>query len=705
MPSALAIFLLAALFQRSPEIPVGVPRIGPAPGNPCCVRIASDGSDFFAIWIDQRINSYETRGTRVSRDGEILDPYGIPFAVGREPDIVWGGTAYIVVGTGDVPNEVVATKIDRAGRIIDGPRKIANGGTLAQSHSVAVNGSRLMAVYRTIADTRRAVIFDEALRVLSDIELPGGQSVVDMAVIPHDDGFIAVSTAVPGSFLQATRFAADGTVLGSNRFEGRFDLSTIATDGDDFLMFQRDLPGYIAATALIAGDLSSVKNVAPLPNAANRVVDQVLWAGDHYLAVGTDRERRIVFTRIERDGTWSHDDEREPAGHFQSPRAASNGTNLLLIWSTRPTTLRYDAPLFSQILSMTSKAPMTTVRPLTLSASNQEYPAIAFGNSMYAVSWGEGTDLFVTRVMEDGRSLDGHGVPVAPIAGSRIVFDGSQFVIVYLKSATELAARFLSPTRGLLQDEIIIGPASPFGFGVAASRDGALIVWSSGGRVWAAQISRSTRMLIAPPVSISPDLAEDRDVLSPAAAWNGDEYLVTWTEARKYYLHGWLFDSLAVRGTRLSADLLIRDPEPLVIATRPLKDARVASNGDDWLIAWDGDARRVQRNGAMSPSTRIAPRSIDEVVWDGESYAVSWKYGQAIMVASVSARGPIVASNPVSAGESISFAKIPLVPAGPRRVATAYARIADEEPYAGVMRVFMRVLTSVPSKRRSLSVP
>src|SRR5688572_1018785 len=90
-----------------PEVPVGDPVLGPAPGDHCCMSIASDGSEFFAVWMDGRrgVYGYTTRGTRVSRGGAVLDPLGIPLPLDgmRDLQIVWGGTSYVVFASTNAP--------------------------------------------------------------------------------------------------------------------------------------------------------------------------------------------------------------------------------------------------------------------------------------------------------------------------------------------------------------------------------------------------------------------------------------------------------------------------------------------------------------------------------------------------------------------------------------------------------------------------
>jgi hypothetical protein len=331
---------------------------------------------------------------------------------------------------------------------------------------------------------------------------------------------------------------------------------------------------------------------------------------------------------------------------------------------------------------------------------------------MYAVTWRENDGLFATRLATDGRSLDGRGVKIGDSIDERVIFDGSQFVVPFLDNSRgiegTLVARFLAPENGIVPGELpIAAQVLPGNFAVAAGRDGAIVVWSSNGRVWAASIDRATRMLVAPPLAVSPSTMR---AVFPFVAWNGAEYLVTFTESTLAFWHGWFEQPKAIRAARLSGDLLVRDPDPLTISTGTALYSSVASNSQDWLIASDGHLRRLLRDGSLSAASPFV--LFGDVVWDGANYVAMWRASTGLNVAYIPAQGPIVLSQPVILESAMQWCPCPAGPtlrptpaftsAGPRTIAFAYTRIADDERYAGVKRASMRVLANPPPRRRAV---
>ncbi|HYC90270.1 MAG TPA: hypothetical protein VEO54_13725 [Thermoanaerobaculia bacterium] len=114
---------LALAFTLGTEVPVDPQTtVIPAHGDQAWPDAASNGRDFFAVWVDGRGLDASLRGTRLHGEHP-LDPYGIELGKGQSPRIASDGDAYLVA-YGSHPH-VYAARIED-GRVL--PRtKIANG--------------------------------------------------------------------------------------------------------------------------------------------------------------------------------------------------------------------------------------------------------------------------------------------------------------------------------------------------------------------------------------------------------------------------------------------------------------------------------------------------------------------------------------------------------------------------------------------------
>jgi hypothetical protein len=135
----LAATALAATPPLGRAVPVSVPGYGPTISEKWMSDIATDGDSYFVVWNDRRQSpSYHIYGTRVSADGQVLDPTGIPFGRGDDPSVTATGHGYALawhsydgyyaatyengavrgVRLGDLNGECVGTKVASNGNTI-----------------------------------------------------------------------------------------------------------------------------------------------------------------------------------------------------------------------------------------------------------------------------------------------------------------------------------------------------------------------------------------------------------------------------------------------------------------------------------------------------------------------------------------------------------------------------------------------------------
>ncbi|MEO0086375.1 MAG: T9SS type A sorting domain-containing protein [candidate division WOR-3 bacterium] len=88
--------------------PDGIP-ISTAPYDQCAAAVAFDGENYLAIWADDRLNRVDIYGARVSPQGMVLDPDGIPVACGSterfNPALACCGSDYLGVWSSSTPEE------------------------------------------------------------------------------------------------------------------------------------------------------------------------------------------------------------------------------------------------------------------------------------------------------------------------------------------------------------------------------------------------------------------------------------------------------------------------------------------------------------------------------------------------------------------------------------------------------------------------
>lgn len=129
--------------------------LGSAQGTQTTAAVAFDGTNFLVAWEDERESSHrDIFGARVSQNGEILDPAGIPICVSRGTqsavNVAWGGENYLVVWQDykDGISSIYGARIDTYGNLLDPDGfLIAGGGEWAMYPAVASDGINFFVVW------------------------------------------------------------------------------------------------------------------------------------------------------------------------------------------------------------------------------------------------------------------------------------------------------------------------------------------------------------------------------------------------------------------------------------------------------------------------------------------------------------------------------------------------------------------------------
>lgn len=165
---------------------------------------------------------------------------------------------------------------------------------------------------------------------------------------------------------------------------------------------------------------------------------------------------------------------------------------------------------------------------------------------------------------------------------------------------------------------------------IAASPNGYLVVWqdtrgTNGMDIFGCRLSAAGEVLDTEAISISTAAGDQTD---PAVSWNGQQYLVVWTDKRNGANH--------IYGSRVRTDGEVLDKQGLSLSgTAGIQVyPRVASDGSCWVAVWQhGTADiygcRITNDGAISRTNGIAVQSniIEEtpdIAWNGSYYLVVW---------------------------------------------------------------------------------
>jgi len=128
---------------------------GAAQGTQTTPSIAFDGTNFLVVWEDERINTNnDIFGARVSPQGEILDPIGIPISTSQSVqsnvNVAWGGQNYLVVWQEwiDENYAIYGARVGPDGSVLDPDGFfIAGGSDWAIYPAVASDGANFFVVW------------------------------------------------------------------------------------------------------------------------------------------------------------------------------------------------------------------------------------------------------------------------------------------------------------------------------------------------------------------------------------------------------------------------------------------------------------------------------------------------------------------------------------------------------------------------------
>jgi hypothetical protein len=239
---------------------------------------------------------------------------------------------------------------------------------------------------------------------------------------------------------------------------------------------------------------------------------------------------------------------------------------------------------------------------ISTAAYNQRNPAVAFDGTNHLVVWEDGRhstptenyDIYGGRLTTAGVVLDTNGVHISTLVNdqmsSRASFDGSNYLVVW-------------------EDR------------------------HNGTGLDIAGVRVSSDSIILDAVALVISMANDNQ-WSPAIAFDGTNYLVTWADGRS--------DSSDIYGARVTPAGAVLDTNGIAIATAGYHQAHpaVTFDGTNYLVVWKDHrngsysdvygarvtpAGTVLDPGGIAISTAAFDQRCPEISFDGTNYLVVWE--------------------------------------------------------------------------------
>ena len=587
------------------------------------------GTDYLVVWEDHRRPPYsDIHGTRVATSGTVLDPSGIDICMAtywqKSPFVAFDGTNYLVVWEdGRVgPYDIYGTRVNQSGVVLDSSGiAISTGWYYQYSPCVAFDGTNYLVVWQ---DGRSITEYDIYGTRLDKLGI-----VVDSLDIP-------ISTAPSPQEFPAVAF--DGInylVAWDDQRNGNYDIYGARVDQDGVVL---DSSGIGVATGFSRWER------APW----------VAFDGTNYLVVWSDAysgTTSIYGTRVDPSGTVL-----DTSGIFISvfdswvwgPCVASNGADYLIVWSHRDSWSEDD--IFGARVNQSGAVLDPSGIAISTAANMQEHPSVAFDGNNYFVVWQDRRsdliDIYGARVDQLGTVLDPAGVFISPDANRdgppRVAFDGTNYLVVWGDNRNypydDIYGARVSQSGTVLDSSGIaictaryvkLHPSVAFGDSTY------FVAWQDRPTVGDDDIygARVTKLGTVLDSSGIPICLAGGSQEHPSLAFDGDNYLVVWQDARNFYGD--------IYGTRVSQSGTVLDPIAIPICTALDHQwfPSVLFHGTKYLVVWE-DRRAgayfdvygalVNQSGVVEDTLGIAictepdNQRHSSLGFDGANYFVVW---------------------------------------------------------------------------------
>jgi len=603
-----------------------------AAGDQRTLGIATDGHIGFAVWLDGRRGHADLFGSRVNADGVALDPLGIFISTNTSAgSVIWNGSQFVVVSSQG--KDTTFTFVTSDGAIT--ARKTMQ---LLYMQFAATMGSGPDARFLFEGLGKATIVDSNANVVMANIQLAMPSSPSLAAAAGNGNEFLILHTNEEAvtHHLYADRLDRDGKFLGTA--DTGIDSNVIgsalglAGGSDGYLLVGRGLlyREIIAAHLDHNGVMTSQRTIVAFQSGLRVTINPIAKPA----VLREAGEYEVVWTTSEPNGdahTWR---DLVPAAGFSPAWPAT-----ILDW-TGSGYGSVIARIGEQMVVVTDALragvstnidPVATLmgtfkaNALSSTATQQTMPQVAVSGNEYAVIWNEfGPDgsahLYLRRFSGSSRSAivevtsNSEGKAIT----GRIAAANGTYVIAWTTAvydtATNYMVRRMSASTGEWLDADPVPLATAYELVLAANHDSVLAAYtiSCGHRCLRAhEIATDTAAMFRAGEMIIPGTTTANQL---SMASNGNDYLLAWND---YFCEFPCNASMPRRvlAQRLGADGRALSPKPIVIDDSHNYSAypSVAWTGSTYAVSWAEDGvtagRHINASGLPDAIRTILPQS------------------------------------------------------------------------------------------------
>ncbi len=569
-----------------PEFAVSTAAAAPAAYSQTAPSVASNGNDYFAVWLDSRSSTYPfvyqkpaLYGSAVGSAGQFADPFGRKIADGiYSARVASNGRTYLVVHS-DYDGNTVARRINDDGTAGPPSQYIWPGFVYA----LASNGDGFCALLTNSAQSTFAVILFDANGIERGPGIDPG-SLRQPVLVSTRAGYRIVDVLQNCDTLHPCTSSIRLTSIDSST---RQIASHVLIAG---------LPEYTFVSALAASDRLYIATAYTSGNMTNRSAARVIAT----LSTDLDGNNASPLQQLASSSTQCLCTQ-------SGPLLAWDGVHVLVGW-TEPADNQPPFPTQRAVVAMRVNpdgSPFDAEAFSITTAVQVDFSAATSASGVLLVSdeyrrpvppyWGP-SDVYARRV----RSFD--EFITAPPGASHIASAPAQFDAAAAVSGVRtlvawrefeqpsaVAAAVIATANPLAVSPIILSPRSNIekrGVSVAALRDMGLVAWleetDSDVTVFAQRIGLDGVPRDPQPVVIAHDTKINGGRGITSVATDGSQFFLVWN-----------FDD-KVLGVRILPDGTFADKEPIVVSrdsgfTFARIDPRVVWTGESFLVIWSED--------------------------------------------------------------------------------------------------------------------